>query len=344
MRQLTLAAKRRLEWWDVPEPRIDSDECALVRPLAVARCDLDRYLYLGAYSRTPPYAFGHETAGEVVAVGDGVRTVTPGQRVVVPFQISCGRCINCRRQWTNACTAVPPLAAYGMGTHPEGDWGGALSELLKVPFADAMLLPVPAGLPLSQACGAGDNMADAYRTVAPLLARFPGEAVLVVGGLAESVGLYAATAALSLGAPRVVYADGDIRRIEAASRAGAETLRVDFANSDRAQDDFLITVDASATAAGLAYALRSTAPCGYCTGVSGGLSAETTLPLSAMYLRGITYSVSRVHSRTVLPDVLHRLGSGDLDTRKIGVRELGFSAAPEVMGDEAIKIVFLAEG
>ncbi|MEO1078927.1 MAG: alcohol dehydrogenase catalytic domain-containing protein [Pseudomonadota bacterium] len=343
MRQLTLTGVQTLEWWDVPAPRITSDREAVVRPMAVARCDLDVYQYLGAYTRPPPYAFGHEAAGEVVEVGDAVTAFEPGDRVVIPFQISCGECPSCRRGWTNACTAVPPLASYGLGTHPDGDWGGALSDLMLIPFADAMLLPLPAGVSLAQACGAGDNVADGYRTVASYLQRFPKEPILIAGGLAQSLGLYAAMAAVALGSSRVVYTDSDPRRLAAAAAIGAEAHSIDYGTVEKHEDGFLITVDASGTAEGLAFALRSTAPCGFCTGVSAGLGRETSLPTGSMYLKGVTYDLSRVHSRTVLGGVLDCLCEHRIDPLAIGARELPFSAAADAMAEPDLKLIFVSD-
>ncbi|MEE4301734.1 MAG: alcohol dehydrogenase catalytic domain-containing protein [Pseudomonadales bacterium] len=340
MEQLTWIEPGRLEWWDVPAPRLEHDGEALVRPLAVARCDLDLHIHRGGYRLPGPFAFGHEIAGEVVEIGDAVTAVRPSDRVVVPFQINCGRCTPCLRGWTNACSAVPPLASYGLGTHPDGDWGGGFSDLLRVPFADAMLLTVPDAISLEAAAGLGDNVADGYRTVAPLIARFPDEPVLVVGGLAQSVGLYAVLAALAAGAPEVHYTDFDAGRVAIASAAGARAERLDYEAAHAHERTFLITVDASATPAGLAYALRSTAACGHCTGVSGGSGGSVPLPLPGMYLRGATFEVSRVHSRATLPDVVRCVCDAGLDPLAFAAPALDFREAPEAMAEPAPKLVF----
>src|SRR6266849_9947943 len=92
MRQLTCTGPGTIEWRDVPEPRLQSDVEALVRPLAVARCDIDLFLTSGAIPAREPFALGHECVGEVVALGDAVQGLEIGQRVVVAFQISCGAC------------------------------------------------------------------------------------------------------------------------------------------------------------------------------------------------------------------------------------------------------------
>ncbi|MEX0839533.1 MAG: alcohol dehydrogenase catalytic domain-containing protein [Parvibaculum sp.] len=340
MRQLTFVEAKRFEWRDVPAPVIETGKDAIVEPIAVARCDLDYYIAIGAYGRPGPYAFGHEMVAVVREVGDAVKSVAPGDRVIVPFQINCGECANCRRGWTNACAAVPSAASYGLGTGIDRDFGGAFSDRLRVPFADAMLVPLPAALAPETACLLSDNVADGYRTVASHLARFPGAPVLVAGGLAQSVGLYAAQAALALGAERVVYADSDDARLALARAAGVEALKVDYAETRRHDDTFLITVDASSVAEGTAYAFRSTAPCGFCTGVSGGLGAMTPLPLSGSWIRGITYEVSRVHSRATLTHVLGHVCDGTLHPETLTARTASFDEAIDAMFDPAPKIVF----
>lgn len=96
MRQLTFVGPGNFEWRDVPAPRLEADTDALVRPLAVARCDLDLYIALGTTPFKGPFAFGHESVGEVIDAGPKAGVVL-GQKVVVPFQLSCGRCDSCRR-------------------------------------------------------------------------------------------------------------------------------------------------------------------------------------------------------------------------------------------------------
>lgn len=340
MQQLTYIAPNVLEWHEVPRPEIITDLDALVRPIAVARCDLDLYIAMGSYRTPGPFALGHETVGVIEQIGAGVTQFAPGDQVIVPFQINCGVCTNCLRGWTNACSSVPPLAAYGLGTHPTDDHGGALSDLLRVPFADQMLVQLPPSLSPQAACGLSDNVADGFRTVSEGLKRFPGEPVLIVGGLAQSVGLYAVHAALALGSQKVVYTDFDSKRLGIAAAAGATAILIDYSDTPPIQEVFLITVDASALADGLSYALLSTAPCGYCTGVSGGLSAKTELPLNAMYLRGITYDVSRVHSRSVLPSVLGHACAGHFDPLSFATCHAGFEDAAEAMFDPSPKVIF----
>src|SRR5437763_1699342 len=143
MRQLTLTAVRKPEWTEVPEPELAGPGEALVRPLAVALCDLDQPIIRGDVPAQTPMALGHEGVAEVVAVGEDVGGVAVGDRVIVPFQISCGECEHCRRGLTATCTTTPHRATYGLGALGGHEWGGLLADLVRVPYADHMLVPVP---------------------------------------------------------------------------------------------------------------------------------------------------------------------------------------------------------
>ena len=125
MRQLTYVGGSTIEWWDVPAPKLQDERDALVRPLAVTRCDLDLTIVGGKSGLPGPFALGHETAGIVTDVGDAVRNFAPGDLVIVPFQISCGECERCKRGNTNACSAVPFRSSYGLKPVCGVECGGA---------------------------------------------------------------------------------------------------------------------------------------------------------------------------------------------------------------------------
>lgn len=129
MRQLTFVRPGLLEWWEVPEPTLQGPQEAIVRPVAVARCDLDAAILSGKVPVAGPFPLGHEFVAEIVALGDAVTGFHPGQRVVVPYHISCGRCERCRRGLTASCLSAPPRAMYCLGALG-GEWGGALSDLV----------------------------------------------------------------------------------------------------------------------------------------------------------------------------------------------------------------------
>jgi threonine dehydrogenase-like Zn-dependent dehydrogenase len=339
MRQLEIIGTRTVEWREAPAPVLQGDGEALVRPLAVALCDLDAVFLAGALPIAEPFALGHECVAEVLDVGDAVTTFAPGDRVVVPFQISCGTCAACAAGRTASCRTVPRGSAYGMKPLG-GDWGGALSDVLRVPYADAMLVPLPAGVEPAAVASVADNVADGFRAVAGPLAATPDEEVLVVGGWARSVGLYAVACALALGASRVVFADTDEARLERAAALGAETIAITDWPAKLGR--FPITVDASGDHAGLHAALRSTAPDGTCTSVAIYFEPTTPLPLLEMYTRGCTLHTGRVHARTVIPEVLALVGAGRLDPALVTSAVAEFDDAPAALAEPPTKLILVA--
>jgi len=336
MQRLMLDGPAALRWEDVDEPPPPGPGAALVRPVAVATCDLDVAALRGRYPLEGPYPFGHEGVMEVEAIGREVSTLSAGDRVVVPFQISCGGCDPCRRGRTGNCASHPRMSTYGLGQMGGLGWGGLLADLVVVPHADAMLVAVPAGLDPVAIASASDNIPDAWRTVGPQLSADPGAEVLVVGGDAgpSSIGLYAVGLAVALGAGRVVYLDHDAQRLAIADSYGAEL--VDGA-PPRKVGSFPITVDASGSPDGLRCALNSTAFDGTCTSPSVYL-ADPALPMFSMYSRCCTLHTGRAHVRPAIPEVLSLVAAG-FDPSLVTSAVAGRSEAVEALSHPPLKLV-----
>jgi alcohol dehydrogenase len=250
---------------------------------------------------------GHELVARVVEVGAEVEGVRPGQRVVVPFQISCGACRACRRGLTSACSQVPWLSCYGLGAL-SGGWGGATADLVRVPYADAMLLPAPEQIASHELAALSCNVVDAYRAVGPQLALDPGAEVLVVGGAFANIAQYAVVLARALGAARVDFLARDRREQDRAARLGAHVLE------STAQLELMrypIVVDASMDVELMSAALTATARAGTCTLTTMYATPTTPLPLFELFMRGATLHTGQPHVRGMIEPVL------DLITRKV---------------------------
>jgi alcohol dehydrogenase len=262
--------------------------------------------------------------------------VVVGDRVVVPFQISCGSCDACRAGHTGNCTTVHQMAMYGFGASG-GDWGGALSDLVRVPYADAMLVPLPPGLEPVAAAGAADNISDAWRTVAPHLRARPGAEVLIAGGGgAGGIGLYAAAAAVALGAATVDYVDDAEDRLEIAKQLGANAVE-----GEPRRGRYPITVDARGDEQALGMVLRSTAPDGFCTNAAPYFRPPSEpLPLLEMYTRCVTLHSGRCHARSLMPEVLAALADGSLRADLVTDRVVEWDAAADVLPEHRRKTVF----
>jgi threonine dehydrogenase-like Zn-dependent dehydrogenase len=334
MQQLTYTAPGKVEWLEAPLPKLGGPAEALVEPIAVATCDLDPLIVSGRTPYQPPIAVGHEAIGRVVEVGNDVQLVAPNDVVAVPFQISCGQCHKCGQGHTGNCASVPFLSMYGFGKFA-GDWGGALSDLIRIPYADHMLVPLATQTDAVAVASLGDNIVDGWRTVAPLLENQPGADVLVFGG-AGSIGIYAAGIAAALGAGRVDYVDADTDRRGRAERLGANVIE---AWDTDAHDAYPVTVDASGDPEGLRAAIRSTAPDGTCTSI-GIYFAETPLPLLEMYTRITTFHTGRVHARPYMPVALALVESGRFHPEIVTSRVVPWNDAAEALVSERGKLVF----
>ena len=331
-----LLGPNQVEWADVPDATIEEATDALVRPLAVAACDIDGPLVFGAIPFMPPLRLGHEFVAEVVDVGSEVQGIVPGGRVAVPFAISCGSCDRCRRGLTSSCASVPKGSMFGLGDLGRG-WPGAAADLVRVPWAGHMLVGFPEGLDPVIAASISDNLPDAWRTVAPALeGEQAGADVLIVGGGAPSIGLYAVLFARALGAGTVTYLDRDPARLALAEGVGAEP--VEAAAYPRKAGSFTVTVDASAQPEGLACALRSTGPGGSCTSVGIYFAPETPVPLFDAYLTGLTFRTGRPHARTDMPRILDVLASGTVDPTPVHTI-VPWDDAPEAWRDLPTKLV-----
>ncbi|MFI5215284.1 MAG: zinc-binding dehydrogenase [Candidatus Limnocylindria bacterium] len=336
MQQLTCIDPSKLEWREVPAPRIQGDGEALVRPLAVARCDIDRFLVSGLFPLRGPFALGHECVGEVTALGDAVRGLAIGQRVVVAFQISCGRCPSCAAGRSALCEKLPTLSDYGMQPLSGVEYGGMLSDLIRVPYAEAMLRPIPTSLDPAQLASVSDNVPDGYRAVAPHLAARPESELLIVGHGLPSIPLYAAQAALALGASRVEFASGDAEQLALAEGLGAQPVETDYGKPRRS---YPIVIDAGLSAAGLQYAIRATEPEGICQSVSFHPGPGVSLPMGRMYTLGIHFHVGRCHSAALLPEVVDLIVAKRLRPEAVTTRVVDWKDAADAWPEPAIKLV-----
>lgn len=298
---------------------------------------------MGSPPFAPPFPVGHECVAEVLEVGEHVVTTKVGQRVVVPFQVACGSCMPCERGLTSRC-ATGPLAVSTYGFGPGAKlFGGVLSDVVRVPYADAMLVPLPAGLDPTAMASASDNLPDAFRTVGPALRERPGERVLVVGGAARSVGLYAAGIARGLGG-HVDYVDSNRQRLEIAERMNVQPIEASRNGLGRYRslpDRYAIAVDASSDFAGrgLELAIRSLEPGGVCSSAGIYPRTRTPVPLMQMYLNGVTLRTGITNARAFIPAVLDLVASGRFDPSPVATLVAPWKDADRAFLERTTKVV-----
>jgi threonine dehydrogenase-like Zn-dependent dehydrogenase len=365
MRELQFIRSGRLAWSDRDAPVLSEPSDAIVRPFIAARCDGDtvpihrpvsRVMQAGLAVRVidpavgcicgavpfrGPFAIGHECVAQVLAVGADVQRIRVGQTVVVPWAVSCGTCERCRRGLTSKCatTTTRMLAAYGFGP-ASGSWGGMVSDQLRVPFADHMLVAVPTDVPPLRVASAGDNLADAWRSVVTPLRERPGGSVLVIGGGAKSIGLYAAGLAVAHEAGVVHYVDDDPGRRRIAEAFGAHTRPLGARSRRRAATiRYDVVVEASSRAAGLRRAIRSLASGGTCTAVGYYLATATRVPLMHMYATDGTLRVGVSHARAVLPDLLAFIARSGFPAEHVATLTADWDDAPTAYAARTTKVV-----
>ncbi len=359
MRQLTYLAPGKLEWREVPEPRLEGPQDALVRPIAAARCDLDcTYLlrnfpklfrmgkWLGKLNHyfchlvgeglfQAPFPVGHECVGEITALGEGVLSLQVGQKVALPFKISCGSCAACRKGHTGVCERYGPfemLSGLGMNSR----WGGGFSDLLRIPHAESMLVPLPNGTDPAAVASISDNLPDAWRGVGPYLQRDPTRSVLVIGGVARSIGIYAAAIAVALGSPQVDYLDHAPSRLDLAAKVGAEPIQASLRKFSGRYD---LIVDASSTQEGLACALRCLAPRGVLTLIGLYFQKDVKIPLAQTYLKGAELRMGMPDALASIPEILRLVHSGKLRPELLTTRKADWRDAAEALLDPSEKVV-----
>lgn len=329
MRQLTFVAPGEVEWREAAEPRIEGAGEVLVRPLMLGRCDLDVGFVRGKAPMKPGEPIGHEMIGEIVDLGSDKIGFQPGQRVIVPSQISCGTCRKCLRGFTGRCQSVPFGAGYGMGR--EGSYGYAASDLVRIPYANAMLVPLPDKADPIVMIGAADMAADSWRAVAPQLAARPGASVLVMGGSASVIGIYAAGLAVSLGAGLVDYVDDDEDRLRQAAAYGANAIR----RPVELERQYEIVVDTEGEADTIVQAIKATEPEGLFTSVTIHMRPLTGLPLIEMYFKGIALHFGRANVRAGLAPLLDHCAHGAFRPDAIDTKLYDFDDTPDAWLDDA---------
>jgi len=211
---------------DKPDPVIEHPNDAIVRVELASICGSDLHLYHGMIPDTRiGHTFGHEFIGRVVEVGPSVQSLTPGDRVMVPFNIYCGSCYFCARGLYSNChnvnanaTAVGGIYGY---SHTAGGYDGGQAELVRVPFADVGPSVIPDDISDEDALMLTDAFTTGYFG-AQLGEISEGDTVAVFG--AGPVGLSAARSAWLMGAGRVIVIDHlDYRLEKARSFSLAET-------------------------------------------------------------------------------------------------------------------------
>ena len=240
MKALTWHGKHDVRCESVPDPKIEHGRDAIIKVTACAICGSDVHLFNGIIpSMEKGDVLGHETMGEVVEVGSDNKKLKVGDRVVVPFTISCGECFFCKNGFYSGCERSNPNAKaaeklwghspaglFGY-SHMLGGFAGGQAEYLRVPYADVGPIKVPDGLSDEQVLFLSDIFPTGFMA-ADFCDLKGGETVAVWG--CGPVGQFAIKSAFLLGAGRVIAIDTVPERLALAKASGAVAL--DFRKED----------------------------------------------------------------------------------------------------------------
>ncbi|MDB5103622.1 MAG: Alcohol dehydrogenase GroES domain protein [Fibrobacteres bacterium] len=237
MKALRWYDSRDVRMEDAPDPRISDPKDAILRVTSTSICGSDLHLYDGFVATLEKGdILGHEFMGEVMEVGAAVKSVRPGDRVVVAFPVSCGECVYCQKGQFSLCHNSNPnkdlqhkflgnhtAAIYGY-SHMFGGLPGGQAQFVRVPYADIGMLKVPSALPDEKVLFLSDIFPTGYNAAENCDLK-GGETVAVWG--CGPVGQFSIRSAFLLGAERVIAIDHVPERLEMAKKAGAITLNFD---------------------------------------------------------------------------------------------------------------------
>jgi len=353
---------------NVPDPTIINPRDAIVKITSTAICGSDLHLYDG-YIPTMQSGdiMGHEFMGEVVELGSEVKNLKKGDRVVIPFTISCGSCFFCNRDLWSLCDNSNPNAGlaekiYGHSpaglfgySHLTGGYAGGQAEYARVPFADVGPLKIPDGLSDEQVLFLTDIFPTGYMAAENCNIQ-PGDTVAVWG--CGPVGQFAIRSAFMLGADRVIAIDRVPERLQMAAAAKAEIINYEEMDAGeavtemtggRGPDACIDAVGMEAHGTGLdalydkakqAVRLESDRPTalrqvlvacrkGGTVSIPGVYGGLIDkVPLGAAFNKGLTLKMGQTHVHRYLRPLLDRIQKGEIDPTFVITHRMKLEEAP----------------
>jgi len=353
---------------NVPDPTIINPRDAIVKITSTAICGSDLHLYDGFIpTMQSGDIMGHEFMGEIVELGSQVKNLKKGDRVVIPFTISCGSCFFCNRDLWSLCDNSNPNAGlaekiYGHSpaglfgySHLTGGYAGGQAEYARVPFADVGPLKIPDGLSDEQVLFLTDIFPTGYMAAENCDIQ-PGDTVAVWG--CGPVGQFAIRSAFMLGADRVIAIDRIPERLQMAAAAKAEIINYEEIDAGeavtemtggRGPDSCIDAVGMEAHGTGLdalydkakqAVRLESDRPTalrqvilacrkGGTVSIPGVYGGFVDkVPLGAAFNKGLTLKMGQTHVHRYLRPLLDRVQKGEIDPSFVITHRMKLDEAP----------------
>jgi alcohol dehydrogenase len=347
MRALVYHGPGQKSWDEVPEPEITDDGDAIVRVDATTICGTDLHILAGDVPDVRPgRILGHEAVGTVVEVGDSVRRLSPGDRVLVSCISACGTCRFCREGRYGQCLEC-------------GGWvlghkvNGTQAEYVQVPYADTSTYRIPDGVADEDALMLADILPTGYEVGVLAGGVRPGDVVAVVG--AGPVGLSVIECARLFSPSHIVAIDLSDARLEAARKFGADIIV-----NDGRQDPMAVirevtgrlgadvAIEAVGSPATFELAVKLVRPGGRIANI-GVHGKPATLHLEEQWTRDITITTGLVDASST-PTLMRLVATGQLETSRFITHRFGmdeFEQAYDVFGSSAesgaLKVVLTRE-
>ncbi|MET8860834.1 zinc-dependent alcohol dehydrogenase family protein [Streptomyces sp. NPDC004579] len=300
----------RSAWEDVPDPAVKEPTDAIVRVGAVTICGTDLHILKGDVPEVRPgTVLGHEAVGEIMEVGSDVRTVRPGDRVLISCISTCGRCRFCREGMYGQCRGG-------------GGWilghliDGTQAEYVRVPYADLSVHALPGALESEDAVLLADIFPTSYEVGVLNGHVHPGDTVAVVG--AGPIGLAAIATARLFSPERIVAVDLAASRLEAARRLGADAVADAGEDPEQLVADLTdglgadVVIEAVGVPESFELCTRMVRPGGHVANI-GVHGKPATLHLEDLWIKNVTITTGLVDTHST-PTLLRMAAAGRLPT------------------------------
>lgn len=346
MKAVTYQGKQSIAVKDVADPKILNPQDVIVKITSTAICGSDLHLYQGNFPLPIGYVIGHEPMGIVEEVGPDVSAIKKGDRVVIPFTVTCGTCQYCKQHLESQCdNANPHYDSGGYFGYSEkfGNYPGGQAEYLRVPFGNytPFLIPEDCELEDEHLLFLSDVLPTAYWSVENAQVK-KGDTVIVLG--CGPVGLMAQQFAWQKGAERVIAVDYYDYRLNHSKRLNhtevfdftqyddiGETLKeitkggadvvIDCVGMDGKKSPLEYVEQKlklqGGTLGPIQIATKAVRKCGtvQITGVYGGL--YNMFPLGPFFSRNITLKMGQAHARNYMPIIYQKIVNKEIDPTAI---------------------------
>ena len=357
MKALCWHGKNDIRCDTVPDPKIEDARDVIIKVTSCAICGSDLHLMDGLMpTMKSGDVLGHEFMGEVVEVGQGFTKFKKGDRIVVPFNINCGQCDQCRRGNRSVCersnrNAEMAAAQFGFTTaglfgysHLTGGYAGGQAEYVRVPMADVAPMKVPEGMTDDDVLFLTDIFPTGYQGAEHAEIK-PGDITAIWG--VGPVGYFAIQSAKVMGAERIIAIETVPERIALARKAGATDI-IDFAQEDvyerileiskgKGADSVIDCVGMEASGAhgiagmvdavkekllpaerttALDQAIRAVRGCGVVS-VPGVYGGPVSVNMGSIVQKGLTMRSGQTHVKRYLEPLTKLIQDGKIDTTSL---------------------------